>query len=318
MNELKLLNESVVEESEIDALGHMNVRYYLTRAAEANQRVFDEAGLSNQLSTNQIFRKVDTYTQFRKEQFAGATLQTFGGLVNSEGSVGLDGLRSYFEIRNPKTEALAATFIMTTQVIDTVSQQTKTTPSLTPSAGRDYLVTIPKHGMPRSLKLNTPSPVTLEKLESVVSDDPIPGMGSGRRTGQVLPEDCDSAGRLREDLDLMFVMFRPQPGDDPDSFGPPLQRDAQGRRYSWAMLETRSVVLGRPMSGDKVISIGADVAQGDKWRQSRRWMFVRDTGVLLGISDTLGICIDLDARRAINMPDDVKAEISKNSLPELI
>lgn len=317
MNELQLLNESVVEESEIDALGHMNVRYYLSRAAQANQRVLDEAGLSAQLSPTQFFRKVDTYTQFRKEQFAGAKLQTYGGLVNGEGSVGLDGIRGYFEIRNPDTDAIAATFITTTQIIDRVSQQASPIPEIAPGQSA-HVVTIPKHGLPRSLSLKTPSPVTLEKLESMVSDDPAPGMGSGRRTSRVLPEDCDSAGRLLENMDLMFVMFRPQPGEDTADFGPPLLRDAQGRRFSWAMLETRSVTLHRPMAGDEVISIGADVAQGDKWRQSRRWMFVRKTGLLLGISDTLGICIDLDARRAISMPDEIKAEIAKGSLPELI
>lgn len=318
MNELPLLNESVVEESEIDSLGHMNVRYYLLRAAQANERVFKEAGLNEQLSPTQFFRKVDTYTQFRKEQFAGAKLQTYGGLVNSEGTVGLDGLRSYFEIRNPDTDALAATFIITTQIIDATSQQASPVPTISAEANSKYVVNIPKHGMPRSLSLQVPSPVTLEKLESVVSDDPTPGMGSGRRTAKVLAEDCDSNGRLREDLDLMYVMFRPQPGEDLENFGPPLMRDAQGRRFSWAMLETRSVVLDRPMEGDEIISVGADVAQGDKWRQSRRWMFVQKTGLLLGISDTLGICIDLDARRAISMPEDIKEAIAKASLPELI
>lgn len=316
MNELPLLSTTLVEDSEIDSLGHMNVRYYLQRAARANRQALENAGYHNNLPATQIFRQVDTYTQFRKEQFAGATLKTYGGLVQDEGGLGLDGVHGYFEIRNAETDEIAATLIITTQAIDSVTQLQCPTPS--PTNSNLQALAIPKHGLPRSLSLQPPSAVTLERLESVASDDPIPGMGSGKRYSTVLAEDCDESGRLQENLDLMYVVHRPQPGDDLQSFGPPLLRDPQGRRYSWAMLETRSIVVSRPMAGDKIVSIGADVAQGEKWRQSRRWIFTQDTGVLLGISDTLGICIDLDARRSIPMPDDVRAAIAQNSLPELI
>ena len=62
--------------------------------------------------------------------------------------------------------------------------------------------------------------------------------------------------------------------------------------------------------------MGADVAFGDKWRQSRRWMFVKDSGLLLGVSDSVGVCIDLDARRAISIPADMREAIQANLHPE--
>ena len=72
----------------------------------------------------------------------------------------------------------------------------------------------------------------------------------------------------------------------------------------------------RPMAGEIVLSIGADIANGEKWRQSRRWMFAEETGLLLGISDSVGLCIDLDARRSIPMPFDVIEAIERSSLPQ--
>jgi hypothetical protein len=129
-------------------------------------------------------------------------------------------------------------------------------------------------------------------------------------------DDCDTDGRLREEVDLMFVLHRPTTGEKNEPGGPPVMRDSEGRRYSWAMIETRSVVWHRPMAGEIVLSIGADIANGEKWRQSRRWMFAEKTGLLLGISDSVGLCIDLDARRSIPMPLDVIEAIERSSLPQ--
>jgi len=166
------------------------------------------------------------------------------------------------------------------------------------------------------LSLNDPVRISLEELEAVVGDDPTPGMMSGRRKNVVHADDCDTDGRLREEMDLMFVLHRPTIGNENELGGPPVMRDSKGRRYSWAMIETRSVVWHRPMEGEIVLSIGADIANGEKWRQSRRWMFAEETGLLLGISDSVGLCIDLDARRSIPMPLDVIEAIERSSLPQ--
>jgi hypothetical protein len=261
---------------------------------------------------------LDTYTRFHREQFAGATLQTLGGLIAVEGADESREVNGYFEIRNPDNNQVAASFILRSCLIDIASQQV-----LDISAGSansvnsgEYSAMVPEHGMPRSLSLNDPAKISLEELEAVVGDDLTPGMMSGRRENVVHADDCDTDGRLREEVDLMFVLHRPTPGDESEPAGPPIMRDSEGRRYSWAMIETRSVVWHRPMAGEAVLSIGADVANGEKWRQSRRWMFAKETGLLLGISDSVGLCIDLDARKSIPMPLDVIKAIERSSLPQ--
>ena len=315
MTELRVLHESTVQPEEIDALGHMNVRYYMTRVDQANRSMLAEMGIQEE--PGKAIRRLDTYTRFHREQFAGATLHTLGGLIAVAGSDESREANGYFEIRNPDNNQVAASFILRSCLIDVSSQQVlDITANSVNNDTSEYRVLVPEHGMPRSLSLNDPARISLEELEAVVGDDPTPGMMSGRRKNVVHADDCDSDGRLREEVDLMFVLHRPTTGDENELGGPPVMRDSEGRRYSWAMIETRSVVWHRPMEGEIVLSIGADIANGEKWRQSRRWMFAEKTGLLLGISDSVGLCIDLDARRSIPMPFDVIEAIERSSLPQ--
>ena len=316
MTELKVLHESTVQPEEIDALGHMNVRYYMTRVDQANRSMLAERGIQEE--PGKAIRRLDTYTRFHREQFAGATLHTLGGLIAVAGSDESREVNGYFEIRNPDNNQVAASFILRSCLIDVSSQQVLdiTANSANNDNTSEYIVLVPEHGMPRSLSLNDPARISLEELEAVVGDDPTPGMMSGRRKNAVHADDCDTDGRLREEMDLMFVLHRPTIGNENELGGPPVMRDSEGRRYSWAMIETRSVVWHRPMEGEIVLSIGADIANGEKWRQSRRWMFAEKTGLLLGISDSVGLCIDLDARRSIPMPLDVIEAIERSSLPQ--
>ena len=120
-----------------------------------------------------------------------------------------------------------------------------------------------------------------------------------------------------EEVELMFIMHRPMPGQPQENFGPPQLVDSGGRRYSWAMMETRQIVFAKPHLSDPIVSLSADVAFGEKWRQSRRWMFVKDSGVLLGVHDSVGVCMDLDARRAMPIPADVRQVMERNCLPQL-
>ena len=318
MTELRVLHESTVQPEEIDALGHMNVRYYMTRVDQANRSLLGELGIED--GSGKAIRRLDSYTRFHREQFAGATLLTLGGLIAVAGSYESREVNGYFEIRNPDNNQIAASFILRSCLIDVYSQQVLDINAT--SANNDltskYSVSVPEYGMPRSLSLDDPARISLEELEAVVGDDPTPGMMSGRRKNVVHADDCDTDGRLREEVDLMFVLHRPAAGEDNEPGGPPVMFDSQGRRYSWAMIETRSVVWHRPMVGEIVLSIGADIANGEKWRQSRRWMFAEKTGLLLGISDSVGLCIDLDARRSIPMPFDVIEAIERSSLPQFV
>ena len=309
MSNIPLLQETVVDESEIDSLGHMNVRFYLSRVDEALRTVLEDVGVVP--GPGQKLRRFENYSRFVQEQFAGNRLETRGGLIPSESR---DSVNGYFEIRNKDSGNLAASFIVRTGLIDGESQSSRTFKDGQWQLGTQ--VEVPGYAKPRSLSLTTPQGVILADLEEVISDDPTPGMMSGRRENIVLSEDCDEHGQMLEEVELMFIMHRSIPGEPEENFGPPQLVDDKGRHYSWAMMETRQVIFRKPKLNDSVISLSADVAYGEKWRQSRRWMFVKDSGVLLGVHDSVGVCMDLKARRAMTIPEEVQRSIERSYLPQ--
>jgi len=309
MKSLTLLNQSVVSESEIDSLGHMNVRFYVARAANAHSALLKKLGVN--AGEGQSLRRTDTYNRFHKEQFEGAKLSVLGGLVALPGNSGISG---YYEIRNSDTDEVAAAFIITVCLIDLKTDAIIPLPALNEAELAKYEVEIPAHGKPRSLSLAPLQQVTMAELAPLIANQAEPGSITGRMEAVVLADDCDAAGQLRADIDLMFVMFRPQPGVLLKEIGPTLQRDEHGRRYSFAMMEIRSINWHRPKSHDSIVSYSADVAYGEKWRQTRRWMFDKHSGLLLGVSDNAAVCMDLDARRAIPIPIGLRETIERDCL----
>ena len=312
---MQQLDQSPVGPEEIDSLGHLNVRFYLLRVDRANRRLFEALGLNSETldGHNASLRRVDTYCRFRREQFENAELTVHGGVLDATGPQ----VRCYFEIRNPARNEIAATFVTGTVMANRVNRQVLDLPQSVRQVNEHYGVQLPDHARPRSLSLDPPNvAVPLATLMARIGESTEFGM-TGRREALIEAEDCGPDGVLRDDVELMFVMFRRQMAlADAKAFGPPIQHTDEGHRFAWAMLETRNIELGRPRAGDAVIWIGADVAIADKWRQSRRWAFVRDTGQLLSIHDSVGVAMDLDARRAISIPRSIRATMDRHYLPE--
>ncbi len=314
---MQALDSSRVTPEEIDSLGHLNVRFYLTRLDRANTKLLGALGLCEaELDRRHAtLRRVDTYSRFRREQFEGAELAVHGGIV---GCVG-DQVRCYFEIRNSVTEQVAANFVTGTVMSDVASRQPIELPESMRQVNERYSVRIPRDAVPRSLSLDPPrTDVPFDRLMAEVGESTEFGM-TGRREGTIEAEDCGPDGLLRDDVELMFVMFRRQVNAaDAKSFGPPVLYTDEGHRFGWAMLETRNVDLGRPRAGDVIVWIGADVAIAEKSRQSRRWAFVKSTGQLLSIHNSVGVAMDLDARRAIAIPRSIRRAMERHYLPQYV
>lgn len=315
---MQRLDLSRVLPEEIDSLGHLNVRYYLARVDRANQVLLESLGVKG-LSGDEVagygptLRRVDTYCRFQREQFEGAELSVYGGLLASDDETA----RSYFEIRNEDRDQIAATFVTGTLISDPADRSATRFPFDTRHPDPAHVIAIPDHGKPRSLTLDLPrTDVPLAELMTRIEPSTEIGM-TGRRSGRIEAEDCDARGFLRDDLDIMFVLFRREANAaDPKSFGPPVLRTDDGHRFGWAMLETRNREFARPRAGDEVVWLGADIGIAEKSRRSRRWAFVANTGELLSIHDAVGIAMDLDARRAIQIPPSIRATLERHYLPE--
>lgn len=310
---MQQLHETIVLPEEIDSLGHMNVRYYMARMERANRILLEELNIPADTMARSFLRRTDTYTRFRREQFEGATLHTLGGILAlTEG-----GMQSYIEIRNPQTEDVAATFIVTTALIDQASRS----PLAFPATVRDraaHPIEVPRFAKPRSLSLGPVNTnITLQDLQTQIPDVEGGGMMSGKREATIEADDVDADGWLKEDIELMFLPFARLAAQTGEQQGPPVFHTSNGLRVGWAVMETRTQTFAQPRLGDDIAYFSADLKIEDKSRLSRRWALDRGTGQLLGMSDTVGVCIDLDARRAIPWPEELRKQIERYQQPQL-
>ncbi len=78
---MRLLDESLVRDDEIDTLGHLNVRHYMARVLRSAERLMTGFGLGAEVraARDAILARVDTYSRFQREQFTGAALEGCGG-----------------------------------------------------------------------------------------------------------------------------------------------------------------------------------------------------------------------------------------------
>jgi len=312
---MRLLHTSTVREDETDSLGHMNVRFYMERVERANFVLMAELGLERaalKARGQELFR-VDSYCKYNREQFPGATLNVLGGVLD----VADDGLRMFYEVRNPAQDAHAASFIIKYALADLPTRARPPLPDATMRLAEGARTSLPDYGVPRSVKLDPPrTDLTFAEITARVGDGGTAMMG-GRMEREVEPEVCDAHGFLRRGEDMMFgPRQRAQQEAEGRTRGPVVNLSADGRRFGWAWMETRALVLETPRAGDRLRSIGADVVLGLKTRQSRRWIFNATTGRLVGTDDMVGLCLDLDARRAIEIPADERRRLASVYAPE--
>ena len=302
--------DSIVLPEEIDSLGHMNVRYYMARMEQANRALLQQLDVIEPAQPA-LLRRTDTYTRFRKEQFVDAALSTSAQLLD----VGEGGMRSYVEISNATSGDVAATFIVTTALMDRDSRQ-----HLPFQVHGELQQTgeVPAFAQPRSLNLSSVNTqVSLTELDACIPEVEGGGMMSGKRAATIEAEDVDAAGWLADEVELMFLPFAKMAKQNNAEQGPPVFHTADGKRVGWAVMETRTLLYGQPRLHDELAYFSADLRLEHKSRLSRRWCFNRVTEQLLGISDTVGVCIDLDARRAVAWPDELRQQIEAHQQPQL-
>ena len=80
---MHILDESPVLESEIDSLGHMNVRFYIARIDRANNALLKLIGIDAAALPGIVISRSDTYSRFHREQFADSSLEVHGGLLKT-------------------------------------------------------------------------------------------------------------------------------------------------------------------------------------------------------------------------------------------
>jgi len=292
----------------------MNVRYYAERAQRANVTLLAELGLDPDADANRSARltQTDTYTRYQREQFAGATLVVRGGALEADAN----GVRCYFELANPAKGEIAATFLITTALADRATGEVAPLPDGVVAQANGQRIGLPAHGRPRTIDMGPPRlDLDFAEVAARLAEDPDDPMS--RRSEWVVPaEACDENGVLADVGAMMFGGFRMPTAEEMRRHGPMTFSTDEGHRVGWASLETRMIRVSPARVGDCLCSLGAEIGLHPKVRHTRRWLFNTLTGRLVTLNDNVNIALDLDARRAIDIPPSLRKSIEARLVPE--
>ena len=277
---LTITHTAEVTEDQIDELGHMNVRWYAHKAFAATSAMTERLDLGD-------VPVVSAYTRHHHEQLLGNRLEVRTGVLAG------DPLRLYHELRNSADDDLAATFVH----------------ELDHSPIEASAVELPDHGRPRSIAIDADALGSAPTLDAVRSD------GLAMRHAREVDADEDARGASRVPAWNAPSLF--WNGEALEGDGEWIRTTPDGVRFASATMESRLWIGQLPEVGTRIQSFGAPIAIADKVSQHIHWVFALDTGELLGVMETVNLAFDMDARRAISIPDDNRAWMTERLRPDL-
>ena len=303
MNAMIEVARSSVQTWECDQMGHMNVQFYLDKAGQGLAALALELGLGPAAarSMGATLCAREHHVRFLREQRPGAPFFLRAAIVDA----GEDGLTVYQEMVETVSDVPAATFLIDAAWVDVASRTPRPLPeALQP--GPEQRFEVPAHGRPRGLELSTPRPAP------ELAEADRAGM---LRTwqGEVSRDQADDAG---------FLTARHFMGIVSDSI-PNLLALTGGSdrsktpRVGGAALEYRFVYRGHPRVGD-VLTLRSGLKHvGSKAYTWCHWLFDLDSGAAVATAEAVAIALDLEQRRAIPIPDVMRANLEARVIPGL-
>lgn len=296
MTELRTSYRTTVTEGMIDHLGHMNVRFYGVAARAASDAVVRELGATGDFSVD----AVDVYTRHFREQLLGAELEVRSAILGGGGG----SLRLYHELRNAETEELAASFVH--QLHARGGDVVDAWPAADLDGGE-----IPEHGRPRTILLDTDPLAVAPSFDDALADRVL----AMRLPRPVDAAECRPDGSY-EPAGAPMLLWGGEPLES--ATGPTLHPGPNGELIGWATMENRMVTNRLPRRGDRVQSFGAVVEIRDKTTHRVMWAFDVDQRDLLVAFEVVDVALDTVSRRAVSIPDDLRAHAEERLRPALL
>ena len=289
---------------ECDEMGHMNVRFYVARAAEGLVGMAAALGLPHAFTAHAESTLVirEQHIRFLREAHAGAALHMTGGVVD----IGEDEARLVQLLWHSESGALAASF--QTVVAHVTPRDARPFPwsARTRELAEGLKVAVPDQAAARS--------VSLEPARSVASLALADELDLIRiASGAVSPQDCDIFGRMRAEQFIGRVSdgiprlvrgFRETVTNDAEE---------KPKRVGGAVLEYRLIHLDWPRAGQR-LEIRSGLKSADtRTKTMVHWMIDPDTGKAWGTSEAVAITFDLDARKIVPISDAAREHLMKQA-----
>lgn len=303
MRELIEVYRNSVQTWEIDQMGHMNVQFYVDKATAGLAVLGQHLGLGPEFTRREGARLVtcDQHIRFLREQRAGAPLRLRAGVLAANARR----LRVYLELTNPASGEVAATFINEAELLDVTSREPRPLPEAVLERAERLRAELPDYAAPRGLELTPPRPAPrLEEADAL-------GM-LATYLGPVQPTMCDLDGRLATRAYMGIVS-----DSIPNLLVETLSHDRSQSKIGGAALEYRFVYHRAPRPGDIVTVCSAVRAIAAKTYNFCHWLFDAVSGEAIATAEAVAIMFDLQARKAIPIPDEARARLERFLIPSL-
>ncbi len=217
-------------------------------------------------------------------------------------------MRIYHELVNEDTGDLAATFVHRV-VARTDEGRPVEVPDAVVQRAVAATIELPERGATRSLSLDADPTADPPGLDEVTGRDL-----AMRKVRTIGADECGPDGLYLVD-NAPALLWAGESIDERDAVW--LRDGPDGEKMGWASMETRMGVLRMPRVGDRIQSFGATVDLRDKTSHAMLWAFDVDRRDLLAVFEVVSLAFDTVARRAMTIPDEVRAEELDRFHPDL-
>ncbi|MDB5499008.1 MAG: hypothetical protein JWP28_3039 [Phenylobacterium sp.] len=279
---------------ECDAMGHLNVGFYVAKAMEGLAGFAAELGMARVFAPDARATLIvrEEHIRFLREARPHAALTMTGGVVE----IGETDARLLLLLRH-RTGELAASFQLVVAHATAREGRPFPWPARVLERAKALTVEVPPEAAPRSLDLGP-----VQSRASLARADEL---GLGRTAlGAVGAEDCDVFGRMRTEL----MMARISDGIPHFFNGRRPGADELGGRAGGAALEYRLIHLDWPRAGDRV-ELRSGASGGDaRFRRLTHWLLDPDSGRAWGVAEAIAVSFDLETRKIVTLSDEALAE----------
>ena len=270
---------------ECDAMGHLNVGFYVAKAMEGLAGLATELGMPHAFAADARATLIvrEQHIRFLREARPNAPLTMTGGVIEMAESEA----RLLLLLRHASGE-IAASF--QTLVSHATAQEGRAFPWPRRVLDRAAALTVavPPEAAPRSIGLDS-----VESRASLARADELGLPRTG--LGVVRAADCDVFGRMRTEQAMARI-----------SSGIP--HIVGATRTGGAALEYRLLYLEWPRAGDRV-ELRSGASGGDaRFRRWTHWLVDPDNGRAWGSAEAIAVSFDLETRKIVTLSDEALAE----------
>lgn len=293
---------------ECDEMGHMNVRFYVTKAMEGLIGLAAALGMTDAFSPSAVSTLLvrEQHIRFLREARPPAPLHMQGGVIE----MGESDARFLLLLIHSATGEPAASFQLRVQHVTPRNGREFPWPRRVRERAAALGVTVPDFAAARSVALTpfetTASLSRAEALDLITIS-----------AGALLAGDCDVFGRMN------LEGFIARVSDGVPRLVSGIRRavvdNAADRpaRVGGAVLEYRLVNFDWPRAGDRLVVRSGLAGVDSRTQRLVHWMLDPHSGRPWGVAEAVAVTLDLDARKIVPISPEAQAAMASVIAPGL-